>query len=64
MGRSFFSPPKEAIENSLGGGREVWFGFHQSVRVSRWKMSLNIDGIYFIKNRMKYNYFIFFSNLS
>jgi hypothetical protein len=28
----------------LGGGREVWFGFHQSVRPSQWKMMLNIDG--------------------
>lgn len=27
-----------------GGGREVWFGFHQSVRPSQWKMMLNIDG--------------------
>nr|CAD2157536.1 unnamed protein product [Meloidogyne enterolobii] len=27
----------------LGGGREVWFGFHQSVRPSQWKMMLNID---------------------
>jgi eukaryotic translation initiation factor 2C len=29
----------------LGGGREVWFGFHQSVRPSQWKMMLNIDGL-------------------
>lgn len=28
----------------IGGGREVWFGFHQSVRPSQWKMMLNIDG--------------------
>jgi eukaryotic translation initiation factor 2C len=31
------------FNNPLGGGREVWFGFHQSVRPSQWKMSLNID---------------------
>ncbi|CAB3400830.1 unnamed protein product [Caenorhabditis bovis] len=30
-------------ESKLGGGREVWFGFHQSVRPSQWKMMLNID---------------------
>ncbi|KAK4336898.1 hypothetical protein RND71_043463 [Anisodus tanguticus] len=42
VGRSFFSPPLNNY-NSLGGGREVWFGFHQSVRPSQWKMNLNID---------------------
>lgn len=44
VGRSFFSPPQVDFNNPLGGGREVWFGFHQSVRPSQWKMSLNIDG--------------------
>ena len=29
----------------LGSGREVWFGFHQSIRPSQWKMMLNIDGM-------------------
>ena len=43
VGRSFFSQP-EGYEHPLGGGREVWFGFHQSVRPSLWKMMLNIDG--------------------
>ncbi|RNA31902.1 Argonaute [Brachionus plicatilis] len=43
VGRSFFSPPQNDFANPLGGGREVWFGFHQSVRPSQWKMSLNID---------------------
>jgi eukaryotic translation initiation factor 2C len=43
VGRSFFSPPQLDFNNPLGGGREVWFGFHQSVRPSQWKMSLNID---------------------
>ena len=38
---SFFSP--EGYYHPLGGGREVWFGFHQSVRPSQWKMMLNID---------------------
>ena len=47
VGRSFFSPP-DGFEHPLGGGREVWFGFHQSVRPSHWKMMLNIDGQYHI----------------
>ncbi|KAL3320560.1 argonaute 1 [Cichlidogyrus casuarinus] len=42
VGRSFFQHP-EGHDNPLGGGREVWFGFHQSVRPSQWKMMLNID---------------------
>ncbi|XP_027205239.1 protein argonaute-1 [Dermatophagoides pteronyssinus] len=42
VGRSFFSTP-DGYFHPLGGGREVWFGFHQSVRPSQWKMSLNID---------------------
>jgi len=42
VGRSFFSAP-EGYYHPLGGGREVWFGFHQSVRPSQWKMMLNID---------------------
>uniref|UniRef100_A0A915DE13 PAZ domain-containing protein n=1 Tax=Ditylenchus dipsaci TaxID=166011 RepID=A0A915DE13_9BILA len=58
VGRSFFSSPTAALgthhagpapgayhaaDSKLGGGREVWFGFHQSVRPSQWKMMLNID---------------------
>uniref|UniRef100_A0AAX7VCU7 Protein argonaute-1 n=1 Tax=Astatotilapia calliptera TaxID=8154 RepID=A0AAX7VCU7_ASTCA len=42
VGRSFFSSPKD-YDHPLGGGREVWFGFHQSVRPAMWKMMLNID---------------------
>ncbi|MGH0165688.1 UNVERIFIED_CONTAM: hypothetical protein FKN15_049194, partial [Acipenser sinensis] len=42
VGRSFFSPP-EGYYHPLGGGREVWFGFHQSVRPAMWNMMLNID---------------------
>lgn len=57
VGRSFFSSPAANLahhgagagpyhqgDSKLGGGREVWFGFHQSVRPSQWKMMLNIDG--------------------
>ncbi|CBY20341.1 unnamed protein product [Oikopleura dioica] len=42
VGRSFFSAPVGQTP-PLGGGREVWFGFHQSMRPSQWKMMLNID---------------------
>ncbi|CAH1772409.1 unnamed protein product [Owenia fusiformis] len=42
VGRSFFSQP-EGYNHPLGGGREVWFGFHQSIRPTLWKMMLNID---------------------
>lgn len=42
VGRSFFSAPVGSTP-PLGGGREVWFGFHQSMRPSQWKMMLNID---------------------
>lgn len=43
VGRSFFAQP-EGEPYTLGNGREVWFGFHQSIRPSMWKMMLNIDG--------------------
>ncbi|KAI3380253.1 hypothetical protein SNEBB_010630 [Seison nebaliae] len=43
VGRSFFSPPEAVDPVVLGGGREVWFGFHQSVKPSHWNMTLNID---------------------
>lgn len=43
VGRSFFQPPTGYDVHPLGGGREVWFGFHQSIRPSHWKMMLNID---------------------
>jgi eukaryotic translation initiation factor 2C len=61
VGRSFFSPPVpggthhsptsyHSTDSKLGGGREVWFGFHQSVRPSQWKMMLNIDGMFYNLN--------------
>ncbi|PAA62469.1 hypothetical protein BOX15_Mlig003634g2 [Macrostomum lignano] len=44
VGRSFFQQPElDSTDHPLGSGREVWFGFHQSVRPSHWKMMLNID---------------------
>eukprot|EP00102_Acyrthosiphon_pisum_P021378 XP_016658588.1 PREDICTED: protein argonaute-2-like [Acyrthosiphon pisum] len=42
VGKSFFSPP-ESYYHPLGGGREVWYGFHQSMQPSKWKMMLNLD---------------------
>lgn len=42
VGRSFFSPPK--YPSYLGGGREVWSGYYQSVRPAMgWKLMLNVD---------------------
>ncbi|EFP06481.1 hypothetical protein CRE_08398 [Caenorhabditis remanei] len=48
VGKSFYSPPvlkngRHLHEYKLGGGREIWFGYHQSVRSSQWKTMLNID---------------------
>ena len=43
VGWSFFAP-LDGEPYLLGNGREVWFGFHQSIRPSQWKMMLNIDG--------------------
>lgn len=28
---------------NIGLGREVWHGYHQSVRPSRWKLMINMD---------------------
>lgn len=42
VGRSFFSPPR--YPTYLGGGREVWSGYYQSVRPTMgWKLMLNVD---------------------
>lgn len=43
VGQSFFSSP-EGCYYPLGGGKEVWFGFHKSVQPSQWTMMVNIDG--------------------
>ena len=43
VGRSFFTPTYNSTA-TLGDGREVWFGYHQSARPSMWKtVLLNID---------------------
>ena len=58
VGRSFFSAP-DGYYHPLGGGREVWFGFHQSVRPSQWKMMLNIDGMFCIQHLIAFADFYF-----
>ncbi|KAG4079208.1 hypothetical protein HA402_004583 [Bradysia odoriphaga] len=41
FGRSFFG--SNGHGQPLSGGREIWFGYHQSVRPSQGKMMVNID---------------------
>uniref|UniRef100_A0A061QHS8 Putative argonaute n=1 Tax=Cupiennius salei TaxID=6928 RepID=A0A061QHS8_CUPSA len=43
IGRSFFYPPNPEDLHPLGGGREIWFGYHQSVRLGQWKPMVNLD---------------------
>jgi len=43
IGYSFYFPPKDN-NYPLGGGREIWFGFHQLVQPSQWTMTLTLDG--------------------
>ncbi|XP_064477992.1 protein argonaute-2-like isoform X2 [Ornithodoros turicata] len=42
VGRSIFKPNRGG-DYSLGGGKEVWFGYYTSVRPAQWKPMLNID---------------------
>ncbi|XP_077508038.1 protein argonaute-4-like [Amblyomma americanum] len=43
VGRPFFKPPSPNDYNTLGGGREVWFGYYTSVRPAQWKPMLDVD---------------------
>ncbi|KAL3209461.1 hypothetical protein MRX96_009196 [Rhipicephalus microplus] len=43
VGRSSFKPPLPNQAHSVGGGREVWFGYYTSVRPDQWKRMLNVD---------------------
>ncbi|XP_067142812.1 protein argonaute-2-like [Centruroides vittatus] len=43
VGRSFFIKPHMDEVPLLGGGREIWFGHHQSMQLCQWKPMLNID---------------------
>ena len=51
VGRSFFTPTYNSTA-TLGDGREVWFGYHQSARPSMWRtVLLNIDSkLYMLMN--------------
>uniref|UniRef100_UPI00358FD241 protein argonaute-1-like n=1 Tax=Myxine glutinosa TaxID=7769 RepID=UPI00358FD241 len=42
VGRSFFSESMHHV-HPLGFGREIWFGFHQSLRPAMWNVLLNVD---------------------
>ncbi|XP_067121683.1 protein argonaute-2-like [Centruroides vittatus] len=43
VGRSFFTKPRMDEVPALSGGREIWFGHHQSMQLCQWKPMLNID---------------------
>ncbi|KAG8185288.1 hypothetical protein JTE90_023897 [Oedothorax gibbosus] len=43
VGRSFFYPPLDTDLHPLGGGLEIWFGYHQSVRLGEWSPIVNLD---------------------
>ncbi|XP_065062835.1 protein argonaute-2-like isoform X2 [Rhopilema esculentum] len=43
VGRSFFQPPDIKNAYQLGQGREIWFGYHQSIRPAYWKTMINLD---------------------
>ncbi|XP_023209689.1 protein argonaute-2-like isoform X4 [Centruroides sculpturatus] len=43
VGRSFFTKPHSDEVPLLSGGREIWFGHHQSMQLCQWKPMLNID---------------------
>lgn len=41
VGRSYF--PSDGSTESLGGGKELRFGYYQSVRPTMWSMVINVD---------------------
>ncbi|XP_035233835.1 protein argonaute-3-like [Stegodyphus dumicola] len=43
VNRSFFYKPHPDEVHPLGGGREIWFGYHQSLRLGQWRPMVNID---------------------
>ena len=44
VGHNFFSQPGPGEHHWLGEGREVWFGYYQSVQPDMWTVALNVDG--------------------
>lgn len=44
IGRSFFRAPcVTGTPSYLGGGREIWFGHHQSLQLAPQRLLLNVD---------------------
>ncbi|XP_067122004.1 protein argonaute-2-like [Centruroides vittatus] len=43
VGRNFFTKPRMEEVPPLSEGREIWFGHHQSMQLTKWKPMLNID---------------------
>ncbi|GIY63117.1 hypothetical protein CDAR_492341 [Caerostris darwini] len=43
VGRSFFNTPLQDESRPLGFGKEVWFGYHQSVRLGQRTPMVNLD---------------------
>ncbi|GFY40825.1 protein argonaute-2 [Trichonephila inaurata madagascariensis] len=41
VGRCFYYPPNENY--TLGGGKEIWFGYHQSVLLGQKQAMVNLD---------------------
>ena len=63
VGRSYFTPPARPDTITLGDGREVWFGYYQSVRPSQgWKLVINVDGK-MIHSQCSYTEILIFSLL-
>ncbi|PRD30004.1 UNVERIFIED_CONTAM: Ago2 [Trichonephila clavipes] len=58
VGRSFFYPPDPQHVTPLGGGKEIWFGYHQSLRLGQWKpvVNLNITATTFYEKGPLLNY--------
>ncbi|GFT89158.1 hypothetical protein NPIL_273231 [Nephila pilipes] len=58
VGRSFFYPPDPQDAYPLGGGKEIWFGYHQSMRLGQWKpvVNLNITATTFYEKGPLLNY--------
>ncbi|KAG8185289.1 hypothetical protein JTE90_023898 [Oedothorax gibbosus] len=43
VGRSFFYLPHPDYIHPLGGGKEIWYGYRQSIRLGQWKPMVNLD---------------------
>lgn len=43
IGRSFFYPSRPNNINPIGDGLEIWFGYHQSIRLGQWGPMVNLN---------------------